>query len=80
MKTIKPPPKQPEYKLECRNCKAVMQCQKEELKYQCDPRDGDAYVLVCPHCQKQTWFAVSALNKHEVWPEVTTTTFFPEDR
>lgn len=64
MKTIVVPKKERLYHLECSNkkCSAVMECKRDELQYVHDQRNGDAYVLKCPHCKEVTWF--SDIEKH----------------
>lgn len=58
MKTVKQPRKSPAaVRLKCNNdaCAAEMMCEVHELKRVSDQRDGDTYVMRCPHCAKDTW-------------------------
>jgi hypothetical protein len=68
MKTIQGPRTTPIYRLTCSNakCAAVMECSEDELRYESDQRDGDAYVLRCPHCKSETWIDVRAIGKFQV--------------
>lgn len=58
MKTVRPPIVIPHYHLTCQNreCGAVLECEKDELRVHSDPRET-CYVLTCPHCKKESWFA-----------------------
>lgn len=61
MKTIKPPKALPKpVRITCSNtmCAAVMECELRELRFDSD-RDGDAYIMKCPHCKQETWEAAS---------------------
>lgn len=69
MKTIKEPspPQAQLYHLECGSCRAVMECEKWELKYVYDQREREEWWdLVCPHCEKVTHFGVVSLARAEV--------------
>lgn len=59
MKTVVLPKRERLYHLKCSNndCEAVMECKKAELQFVHDQRDGNAYVLKCPHCKETTWFS-----------------------
>lgn len=70
MKTVRPPKGATHYRLACKNekCNAAMECEEKELEFVSDQRDGNAYVLTCPHCETKTWFAVEAIKKYAVRP------------
>lgn len=36
-----------------------MLCTKKDLRFMSDQRDGDAYVMVCPHCKQERWVNTS---------------------
>ncbi len=60
MKTVvEPTEKVTAYHIPCSNtkCNAVMECQEKELTYHWDERDGDAWVLKCPHCRHESWYS-----------------------
>lgn len=61
MQTIQPPAGEKLYDLKSKHCKAVLRCTKAELRLESDQRDGDAYILHCPHCHHETWIATSVL-------------------
>jgi hypothetical protein len=60
VRTVVPPKKNPHsYHLTCQNkdCSAVLACEKNELQLNLtDPRET-CYVLTCPHCKHESWFA-----------------------
>ncbi len=59
MRVVKPPPDAVLREIECKHCRAVVECNQHELAYAHDARDGDAYVMKCPCCKGETWVAVS---------------------
>lgn len=61
MQTIQSPEGKKQYDIKCKNCKAVLRCLASELRLVSDQRDGDAYVLDCPHCHQETWIAFDQL-------------------
>lgn len=70
MKTVRPPKGTSHYRLVCKKdeCAAALEVEKGELEFKSDPRDGDAYVLKCPHCGTETWFAATEIRKYAVKP------------
>lgn len=70
MKTIRPPKGTKHYELTCKNdkCHAKMECAESDLEFKADPRDGDAWVMKCPHCKTETWINVSEIRKYAVAP------------
>ena len=63
MEVISPPRIQGTTDIECRGCRAVVRCRASELRFESDPRDGNAYVMICPLCKHETWIAASLVNK-----------------
>ena len=56
MRTVVPPKKEQLYQITCSNeeCEAIIEVAKKELRIK-DDRAETFYVLVCPHCKKETW-------------------------
>ena len=67
MKTLREPKKTAVYLIECKNrdCQALLECEKSELKFHSDQRDGSSYELVCPHCKVSHWIDANALVNFE---------------
>jgi len=65
MKTITGPKDPGMYHITCNNdvCGAVLEVSKKDMRLQADDRDGKAYVLLCPHCEKETWIDATALQR-----------------
>lgn len=63
MKTIRGPKDPGVNEIECDKCHALMECTAGELRFVSDQRDGDAYVMKCPHCQHETWVAADLIKK-----------------
>ena len=63
MKTIREPKKPATYQIECRNkdCAAILECEKSELRFHSDQRDGSSYEFICPHCTAYRWLDAAAL-------------------
>jgi uncharacterized protein with PIN domain len=71
MRTVSPPnPIITLYHLRCAACRAVLEVEKEELRAVLD-RNDTAYVLTCPHCKQETWFADQVLAERRVHAEET---------
>lgn len=72
MRTVTPPsPQKDYYHLPCHNreCNAVMECEKKELRWVSDQRKGDEYVMTCPHCKHESWYASDAMYPARVGKE-----------
>lgn len=69
MKTIRPPKNASHYELVCNNdkCAAKMECSQEELEDEND-KDGQSFVLTCPHCKTRTFIDKSVIKKYAVKP------------
>jgi hypothetical protein len=44
-------------KIECDHCEAVYACEKRELEFVADQRDGDFYWFKCPGCKGKSAIA-----------------------
>lgn len=68
MKTVKPPKSPDLYHIACKNpeCEAVIECMKSELRYFANQKEGDSYIMSCPHCNKDTWVDVNEIEKYSV--------------
>lgn len=62
MKTVRGPRDAEVGRVECDGCKAVMECAVTELRLEGD-RDGNAYVMKCPHCGHETWVNTDVFGK-----------------
>lgn len=61
MITVKPPrDKQKAIRIKCLGCEAVMLCTEKDLRFESDQRGGDAYVMLCPHCEQERWITTRA--------------------
>ncbi len=65
MKTITGPKDPDVYHITCGNdkCSAVLEVTKKDMRLDADQRDGNSYVLLCPHCEKETWIDTTALQR-----------------
>lgn len=45
--------------LTCDRCNARLRFKISEARLVHDSRDGDAYVINCPECKKDNWYAAS---------------------
>lgn len=55
MRTIKAPKVETkEVEVTCHNCRAIMGCHREDLRVSSDERDGNVYIMNCPHCGTDT--------------------------
>jgi hypothetical protein len=65
MRTIREPKKETFYHVECKNssCAAIMECEEHELGKVHDQREGHFFVLLCPHCEKSSYYASGALKE-----------------
>lgn len=71
MKTIKGPKDPSHFRITCNNenCEAVLEVTKKDMRLDAtDPRENAAYVLKCPHCEKDTWIDSTVLDKFAVQP------------
>ncbi len=62
MRIIRPSEAPKPYRSECDGCKALLEVDKNDCRYVNDPRDGDAYVFVCPCCKKENWIDARILS------------------
>jgi hypothetical protein len=64
MKTLEGPKQPRPVTVTCKNmrCNAVMEVELAEMRFVSD-RDGDAYVMECPHCKMETWVAAGVVNR-----------------
>ena len=67
MKVIKPGNKEKPLRITCQHCEAVVECMKNELRFEADERDGDAYVMRCPECGGETWQNVNPAHTSGGW-------------
>jgi len=62
MKVIKSPKAGKKTKrFKCSGCRATLEVGGKDLKFQADPRDGNAYSFTCPECKQDTWIAADLI-------------------
>jgi len=44
------------YELRCHDCGTVFTCQKIDMQFHSDQRDGDYTTINCPICSKKVYF------------------------
>lgn len=48
-------------RFKCDRCEATLEVDGKDLKFQPDPRDGNAYSFKCPECRKENWVDASLI-------------------
>lgn len=48
-------------RFKCDGCGALLEVSGKDLKFQSDPRDGNAYTFKCPECKHVTWVAADLI-------------------
>lgn len=48
--------------IECIHCDCKFSFTKDEAEYISDQRDGNAYIVKCPECNRENWVDASIVN------------------